>query len=133
MTWAMTPAQMRMRGRPQRGRLQKRGRLVEQRPHKHLTRLEQVWISQPIWFITRCTNERQAVLGRDEVEQILVQERKGAKDRHGWCVGSYVIMPDHVHFFCAPQTASKNLEGIDWQEDGLRTGVQKSCLAAGVF
>lgn len=23
---------------------------------------------------------------------------------HGWCVGSYVIMPDHVHFFCAPSS-----------------------------
>ncbi len=27
-------------------------------------------------------------------------------DRHGWAVGRYVIMPDHVHFFAAPEAAS---------------------------
>src|SRR5262249_6933249 len=28
---------------------------------------------------------------------------------HGWIVGRYVIMPDHVHFFCSPETSSKSL------------------------
>jgi putative transposase len=57
-------------------------------------------------------------LSREEVEHILVQEWKGAKDRHGWCVGSYVMMPDHVHFFCAPQPASRNLSRFvgSWKE-----------------
>lgn len=24
------------------------------------------------------------------------------RDRHGWTVGRYVVMPDHVHFFVVP-------------------------------
>ena len=27
------------------------------------------------------------------------------RPRHGWSVGPYVVMPDHVHFFVAPETA----------------------------
>ena len=29
--------------------------------------------------------------------------------RHGWAVGRYVIMPDHVHFFCRPERDGKSL------------------------
>lgn len=35
---------------------------------------------------------------------ILRREWATAKDRHGWLVGHYVVMPDHVHFFCAEVT-----------------------------
>ena len=29
--------------------------------------------------------------------------------RHGWAVGRYVIMPDHVHFFCRAELDAKSL------------------------
>jgi REP element-mobilizing transposase RayT len=32
---------------------------------------------------------------------ILRDEFAGAAERYGWLVGRFVIMPDHVHFFCA--------------------------------
>jgi hypothetical protein len=35
---------------------------LDQGLHRHLTRLERIWISHPIWFITTCTNDRQVVL-----------------------------------------------------------------------
>jgi putative transposase len=33
---------------------------------------------------------------------ILRDEWAGLSKRHGWAVGSYVVMPDHVHFFMTP-------------------------------
>jgi hypothetical protein len=41
--------------------------------------------------------------------EILVKEWQTARPRHGWVVGRYAIMPDHVHFFCAPESNAKLL------------------------
>jgi putative transposase len=40
---------------------------------------------------------------------ILIDEWTFAHDRHGWAVGRYVIMPDHVHFFCRPEREANTL------------------------
>lgn len=77
--------------------------------HKHLGRLQRVWIQSPIYFITTCTKDRKPVLISQEAAGILVEEWRAARDRHGWAIGRYVIMPDHVHFFCAPEVESKPL------------------------
>jgi REP element-mobilizing transposase RayT len=77
--------------------------------HKHLRRLERIWIDWPIYFITTCTLERRAILGSKEVAAILVDEWRRAHDRHGWAIGRYVIMPDHVHFFCSAELDAKTL------------------------
>ena len=75
----------------------------------HLRRLERVWIDFPIYFVTTCIRNRQAVLAQDEAARILVDEWRAAHDRHGWAVGRYVVMPDHVHFFCRPELDAKPL------------------------
>jgi putative transposase len=80
--------------------------------HTHLRRLERVWIDAPMYFVTTCTRNRHAVLARNEVAQILLEEWCGARDRHGWAVGRYVIMPDHVHFFCRPECDAKRLSSF---------------------
>jgi REP-associated tyrosine transposase len=80
--------------------------------HTHLRRLERVWINAPMYFITICTKNRNTILARNEVAQILAEEWRGARDRHGWAVGRYVIMPDHVHFFCRPECDSKRLSAF---------------------
>jgi len=77
--------------------------------HKHLRRLERVWIDRPIYFITTCTLERRRILASNEVAMLLGQEWSNAHDRHGWAIGRYVIMPDHVHFFCRAELAAKPL------------------------
>jgi putative transposase len=77
--------------------------------HKHLRRLERVWIDQPIYFITTCTKDRHRILARREVARVLVDEWSAAHERHGWAVGRYVIMPDHVHFFCRAELDAKPL------------------------
>jgi REP-associated tyrosine transposase len=77
--------------------------------HKHLRRLNRVWIDWPIYFITTCTFKRHAILASKEVAQVLVEEWQHARDRHGWAIGRYVIMPDHVHFFCSGELDAKEL------------------------
>jgi len=71
--------------------------------YHHLRRLGQVWIPNAVYFITICTNQRKPLLNSDTVADILRDEWTGARARHGWLIGRYVIMPDHVHFFCAEQ------------------------------
>jgi REP-associated tyrosine transposase len=77
--------------------------------HKHLRRLERTWIQDPIYFVTTCTFQRKAILAREEVAKILAYEWCSARERHGWAIGRYVIMPDHVHFFCSPEPDAKPL------------------------
>jgi len=77
--------------------------------HKHLRRLERVWIDRPIYFMTTCTFRRRAILATNEIAAILTNEWRNAHDRHGWAIGRYVIMPDHVHFFCRAELDAKSL------------------------
>jgi putative transposase len=69
--------------------------------HFHLNRLERVWIHNAVYFVTTCTHHRSPILTRGDAVPILHAEWKDASSRHGWLIGRYVIMPDHVHFFCA--------------------------------
>ena len=77
--------------------------------HKHLRRLERIWVDAPIYFATSCTKNRRKILARDDVAKVLIDEWRAAHDRHGWVIGRYVIMPDHVHFFCRPELQAKTL------------------------
>ena len=77
--------------------------------HKHLRRLERAWIDWPTYFITACTFNRRSILTSKEVAKILVGEWRKAHDRHGWAIGRYVVMPNHVHFFCSAELNAKTL------------------------
>ena len=87
-------------------------------PHKHLKRLSQVWIDQPIYFVTTCVEQRRSILANETVAGILLDEWTSARARHGWAVGRYVIMPDHVHFFCRGEQGARPLSGFlqRWKE-----------------
>src|SRR5438552_17296682 len=77
--------------------------------HKHLRRLERVWLDSPIYFITTCIFERRPILGSRGIAAIFMQEWRTAHRRHGWAIGRYAIMPDHVHFFCRAELSAKPL------------------------
>ena len=77
--------------------------------HKHLRRLDRIWPDSPIYFNTMCTKNRRSVLARDEASEILIREWDAAHWRYGWAEGRYVIMPDHVHFFCRPEPGTRKL------------------------
>ena len=78
--------------------------------HGHLKRLDRVWIPGAVYFITVCTYGRWPVLAVPAIHEVLRREWMSARQCHGWLVGRYVIMPDHVHFFCAEQPAGARHE-----------------------
>jgi len=103
--------------------------------HKHLQRLERVWIDDPIYFVTACTYQRKRVLANRLVAEILVDEWTKADSQHGWLVGRYVIMPDHVHFFCAARGGAKSLSEFmrlwkQWVGKRIRQGGPRLASAA---
>ena len=97
--------------------------------HKHLQRLEPVWIERPIYFITTCAFRRQQILASSEIAAILIKEWQQAHSRHGWAIGRYVVMPDHVHFFCAPELDAKPLSIFigfwkEWTSKGIKRALE---------
>lgn len=52
-----------------------------------------------IVFLTLCTKHRKPILASPEAFHFVVSAWQEAKF---WRVGRFVIMPDHVHLFCAP-------------------------------
>ena len=86
--------------------------------HSHLRRLERVWILNPIFFVSTNTNGRRKILANEKVVSILVDEWSSSSRRHGWYVGQYVVMPDHVHFFCSSGSSGKSLSSFMkcWKE-----------------
>jgi putative transposase len=51
-----------------------------------------------IIFVSLCAKDRKRILARQEVHQLLRQTWILHTD---WVVGRYVLMPDHLHLFCA--------------------------------
>ncbi|MDD8017730.1 MAG: transposase [Bacteroidota bacterium] len=101
-------------------------------PHSHLHRLERIWISSPIFFITTCTDNKRLLLSNESTASILIAEWKSAPERHGWHIGQYVIMPDHVHFFCSAGNESKSLSNFmkHWKELTSKR-IKKECGTEG--
>ena len=52
-----------------------------------------------IVFVTVCTAKRRKILASPASHDAIVAAWQAAQ---AWLVGRYVIMPDHVHLFCAP-------------------------------
>ena len=69
---------------------------------RHLQRLAVTWQKQPMYFVTTCVAGRRKLLAAPAIHAILCEEWSGLRERHGWAVGRYVVMPDHVHFFIMP-------------------------------
>jgi putative transposase len=72
----------------------------------------------PVYLITICTFQRKPLLARPDPASVLVDEWKTARTRHGWNVRRYVIMPNHIHFFCAARQEASSLEKFigRWKE-----------------
>jgi REP element-mobilizing transposase RayT len=77
--------------------------------HRHLRRLETIWIEPPIYFVTTCARDRRPLFAQPETASILIDELRGARRRHGWRIGRFVVMPDHLHFFCTCDGSSNSV------------------------
>jgi len=84
----------------------------------HLRRLDQIWVDPPLYFITTGTANRAPLLADQRCTDILLSEWTSATTRHGWSIGCYVIMPDHVHFFASPSRSAVSLSRFmqAWKE-----------------
>jgi putative transposase len=60
-----------------------------------------------IAFLTVCARDRAPPLANSKVNDILVTSWRKADS---WLVGYYLIMPNHLHLFCAPNTANVTVE-----------------------
>jgi len=54
-----------------------------------------------IVFVTVCTEQKRPILASEAAHQLVISAWLKAP---AWNVGRYVIMPDHIHFFAAPNT-----------------------------
>lgn len=73
----------------------------------HLAPIES-WDRAPLVFVTACTAHRQPLLDHQLIHELITGAWREANE---WQVGRYVMMPDHVHFFCSPVSAqSRALE-----------------------
>ena len=103
--------------------------------HKHLKRLSRVYVKDPVYFITATTLKRQRILANDSIAAILVREFEDARARHRWAIGSYVVMPDHVHFFCMPGPQAVPLSRFmgSWKEWTAKAIKRELQLAGNVW
>jgi putative transposase len=73
-----------------------------------------------ILFVTICTKDKKPILANAAAHQVL----RAAWIKADSClVGRYVIMPDHLHFFCAPQpTVPRSVEQwlAFWKSEAAR-------------
>src|SRR2546423_15663235 len=60
-----------------------------------------------IVFLTVCAARPASWLASEEAQQSLVSAWQNAD---AWLVGSYVLMPDHLHLFCAPRDLQFTIE-----------------------
>jgi putative transposase len=56
----------------------------------------------PIVFFMACAYRRRKIPASAECEEILREIWQCSAEQDGWWVGSYVLIPDHVHFFARP-------------------------------
>ncbi len=86
-----------------------------------------------IVFVTVCSAHRAPRLANDNVYHALI---KAWGEADAWIVGAYVIMPDHLHFFCSPTTEDVTIEQwiTFWKRRFRRhLGAEAPRLQAGAF
>ena len=59
-----------------------------------------------IVFVTVCSKDRKKIFCSDVAHELICESWKSADH---YRVGRYVIMPDHIHFFCAAATREASL------------------------
>ncbi len=74
-----------------------------------------------IVFVTVCTDKRVLWLAQPEVHKLLLETWSEAQ---AWLVGYYLLMPDHLHLFCAPRDLDISLNR--WMRYWKRVFTQKA-------
>lgn len=62
-------------------------------------------------MVTTCVQHRRPILATDEIHNLL---RGVWLASNHWQINRYVIMPDHIHFFCCPLNPESSFR--NWQQ-----------------
>jgi putative transposase len=65
-----------------------------------LKRLDETYSDHPVYFVTACTFERRRLLDRESVLRAVLEYGEHGPEHGSW-LGSFVLMPDHLHAFVA--------------------------------
>lgn len=93
-----------------------------------LQRLQEVFPDAPVYFVTACTWRLRNVLANDAARQA-VESFAGSGPASGAWLGSYVLMPDHLHAFVALDPARCTLSR--WMK-ALKAALSRTLRARGV-
>jgi putative transposase len=91
-------------------------------------------IGEANWvFLTVCTEKRVPWLAQVSVQDVL--HRIWRDQATAWLVSDYVLMPDHLHLFCAPRDLKFTVERwmAFWKDRFVRTGLNCGGFQAGGF
>ena len=88
---------------------------------ERLRRLDAVFESHPIYFVTACTADRRHLLANPVMHDAFVRFAQAAAERGAW-VGRYVFMPDHIHLFVSLEPERMGLSA--WI-GSLKKGISK--------
>ncbi|MGI9114075.1 MAG: hypothetical protein DLM52_13000 [Chthoniobacterales bacterium] len=84
-----------------------------------------------IVFLTVCAKGRKQVLANEQAHTLLVRSWQMATS---WLVGRYVIMPHHVHLFCAPAELQALLQWVSyWKSCSARILARPGASLATAF
>jgi REP element-mobilizing transposase RayT len=81
--------------------------MIKDRPH----RLDLIYVSQPLYFVTFATRDRKRIPSLDRAQAVLERYARHAIEKFDVALGRYVIMPDHVHLFVR---GSRDLKLSSW-------------------
>jgi len=91
---------------------------------ERLRRLEWIFDRAPIYFVTACTANRRKLLASPDIQQRLIQFGEEGPAYGAW-LGTYVLMPDHLHAFVAVDTpVDTGIPSSDGDSDVQRTPLQ---------
>ena len=62
-----------------------------------------------IIYLTVCSQDRKSIFAFEDSAAVIVDAWQRG---NSWLVGRYVIMPDHIHLFCAQWVSNKTPEAM---------------------
>jgi len=71
-----------------------------------------VWLDAPVYLVTIRARGHRPTLADDRIAAAIVECLRQTGASCNWSVGRYVIMPDHVHFFCASRGSEHDLSAF---------------------
>jgi len=96
---------------------------------ERLHRLDQLYLENPVYFVTFCTHARRAILAATKIHEAFIAFSREATNRNVF-VGRYILMPDHVHLYVKVPPPSETLSA--WIKS-LKNYLSKNLSTQGVL